>query len=385
MFREIIKLSFTGDIMCEMEQNNARYSHASCVYDYSDILIDLKEYLKYSDYIVGNLETPIANKELEFSTHKWSFNTPIEFISVLKEARFNLLLTANNHCLDRGEKGLLNTINNLDRIGLKHIGTYRSRIERDMPFIEDIKGCKIAFINYKYGTNASFNKYYLNSKQKHYVNLLKKQETVITKYSVVKRFDKKYMEGRFRKFIDYNYLSRVIHDINIARDNGAEFTILCLHCGGQYNRNVDLYTKYLVDYFSGKVDSIICNHSHVVQKVVYEKKTIKAYSLGNFLTMSGVSIEPFDEMSEYSIILNIYLEKEKEGIKLDDLTFTITKSMKSDCGGSKVSLLFDLINRSKNISEQMKLKMDNKNIIDLVYGYQTSQGILKEYSLIKDE
>ena len=59
------------------------------------------------------------------------FNSPESLADNLKEAGFTLVSTANNHCLDRGEKGVLRTIEHLERAGLGFFGTARSREERD--------------------------------------------------------------------------------------------------------------------------------------------------------------------------------------------------------------------------------------------------------------
>ncbi|MFR3323636.1 MAG: CapA family protein [Oscillospiraceae bacterium] len=48
-----------------------------------------------------------------------------------KDAGFDLLSTANNHCRDKGLDGLYRTLDVLDEAGLAHVGTYRSQAERD--------------------------------------------------------------------------------------------------------------------------------------------------------------------------------------------------------------------------------------------------------------
>ena len=131
-----------------------------------------------SNYIIGNLETPLAGEELVYSSHKWSFNTPDCFAESLKKAGFNLLTTANNHCLDRGKIGLLNTLKTLDRYGLEHIGTYAQKSDKEKIFIKDIGGLRFAFLSYTYGTNASLNGEYLGE-DRYMVNLFQDQEREI--------------------------------------------------------------------------------------------------------------------------------------------------------------------------------------------------------------
>ena len=43
----------------------------------------------------------------------------------LKSIGFDLVTTANNHCMDKGYNGLSRTLDVLDQAELKHVGTYR--------------------------------------------------------------------------------------------------------------------------------------------------------------------------------------------------------------------------------------------------------------------
>ena len=42
----------------------------------------------------------------------------------------------------------------MNNAGLSHLGTYKSAEEQEQILIKDVKGVKIAFINYTYGTNG---------------------------------------------------------------------------------------------------------------------------------------------------------------------------------------------------------------------------------------
>jgi len=383
MDNKIIKLSFVGDILCEIEQNIGRNNKSKNYYDYTNIFENISDYLRSSDYVIGNLETPIAGKKLKYTDHKWSFNTPEEFVKNLKKSGFDLVSTANNHCLDRGIDGLKNTLKVLDKYGISHIGTYRNEQDRKKVFIKEINGIKVSFIAYTYGTNALFNKNYLDKEHRYCVNLFKRQEYKINKYNIFRRGINKFYKGKLYCFQEPFYLRRVTYDIDLAKRMGADYIVICIHSGGQYNDEIDQNTRFLFDYISKKgVNAIIGCHPHVLQECRFENHVIKAYSLGNFLTMSGVSIEPFDKMAEYAAILNIYLEKINNLIKIRDLTFSITKSIKCK-EGSKIELLFDLINECPNIYKKEKLIRDNNYIISKFSNSDyNNKKIKKEYSLI---
>ena len=85
------------------------------------------------------------------------FNTPDALGDALKDAGFDLVSTANNHCLDRGYDGMVRTLDVLDKLGLAHVGTYRSAEERAAQngvYVADMGGIKVAFLSYTYGTNG---------------------------------------------------------------------------------------------------------------------------------------------------------------------------------------------------------------------------------------
>ena len=108
--KNIIKISFVGDIMCEYPYLKA--SKKKGKYNFDKTFEFLKKYLKNSDYVIGNLETPISNI-LGYTYDYYQFNTPESLLKSLKDAGFDLLTTANNHCLDRRIEGLKQTMLNI--------------------------------------------------------------------------------------------------------------------------------------------------------------------------------------------------------------------------------------------------------------------------------
>lgn len=383
MDNNLIKISFTGDIMCESLQIES-HKLKNNIYNFDEIFNDSKVYFDKSNYIVANLETPIGSASLGYSNKKFSFNTPEEFLLSLKKLGVSLVTTANNHCLDRGIKGLQETILNLDKYKLQHIGTYSNNHKKG--FIQDINGIKVGFLSYTYGTNAFNNKYYLKRKEKYMVNLFQEQELnnpivrkcygnnklyarifnkihriVLPEQSKVPIYERKEKNKRCM-----NNLKKEIDDI---KKQGADYIIMCMHMGGQYNseptkRTIDLVEK-LIEL---GVNAVIGNHEHVIHKCDLTKlkdNIIKTYSLGNFSGLAGVLKGPYDKMAEYSIIFNIYLEKKDNITNVEKCSFSIAKSICIEDGKIKTEMLYDLINNSTDKYEKNKLINDNLKIYNL--------------------
>ncbi len=68
---------------------------------------------------------------------------------------FDLVLTANNHSLDKGWAGVRRTLDVLDEAGLAHVGTSRTQGGGQRYCrVADVGGISVAFLGYTYGTNG---------------------------------------------------------------------------------------------------------------------------------------------------------------------------------------------------------------------------------------
>jgi len=116
-----ISFSFVGDLMCHSPiYESSRIQNDS--FDFNPIFNEIKNDLSKADFTIGNLETVIAGDKFIYSGYP-NFNSPIEFLDAIKNAGFDILITCNNHSLDKGTRGLINTINNINKLRLKNIGT----------------------------------------------------------------------------------------------------------------------------------------------------------------------------------------------------------------------------------------------------------------------
>ncbi|MDD3569542.1 MAG: CapA family protein [Lachnospiraceae bacterium] len=248
------KLTVTGDLMVHSWQYNEAYNKETGAYDFSHNFSEIKKYFTESDLVIGNLETVFAGEDKGISDYP-SFNTPDSFAKALKEAGFNLLTTANNHCMDKGTDGLNRTIKVLDDLGIDHFGTYLSKEQRDSILVKDVNGIKIAFLSYTYGTNGI---------------------PVSSEYSV-NRIDGGNMEA------------------DISRAKGmADLVVVMPHMGTEYEETVRDEYKALADkMFDAGADIILASHPHVLQPMEYRTITnpdgttrdgFIIYSLGNCIS-----------------------------------------------------------------------------------------------------
>lgn len=248
-------LVFFGDAM----QHQAQFNRARQLgtktnpYNFDSCFKLIEPAVKDADYAVVNLELPLGGGT-NYSGYPM-FSAPDSYAVALKDAGFDLFLTANNHCLDRSDKGLRRTIAVLDSMAVDHIGTYNDAAQRSnlVPFIKQINGMKIGFLNYTYGTNG-----------------------------LVAR------NGAEVAYIDRNKMKA---EIEATRKAGAEIIVATVHWGIEYVLNENENQRSLADFLIKQgVEIIIGGHPHVVQpmKVVTDEVTgnrsLVVYSLGNFIS-----------------------------------------------------------------------------------------------------
>lgn len=244
-------LVFVGDAMQHTAQLDAAKTGSG--YDYTGYFDAVENHIALADFAVVNLETPVGSPP---HTGYPCFNAPPQFVDALADAGFDLFLTANNHTLDRGAKGLRSTVEVLDSKGLLHIGTYSDDSARvaALPLVMNVNNFKIAFLNYTYGTNG-----------------------ITPRDGVV---------------VDYIDRPLIKSDVEAARAAGAELVCVCIHWGDEYRLLPNASQRHLADFLEALgVDMIIGAHPHVIQpmelrpnKYYPDKNVLLVYSLGNFVS-----------------------------------------------------------------------------------------------------
>lgn len=306
-----VKFSVIGDIMCHNTQYKDAFNSSTNTYDFSYVFSEIEEYFKGNDINIGNLETTFS-PDRDLSSYP-TFNTPQALATDLKELGINVLSTANNHSMDTGDNGVVSTLDVLDGVGLQHTGTYRSQEERDTLLIKDVKGVKIAFLSYTYGTNGIP----IPSSKPYLVNLIDKE--------------------------------KMLADITKAKQANVDVIVCNMHWGVEYKDTPNSEQEDLANFLlTNGVDIILGSHPHVLEKMEKvnittvdgeDKECFVIYSLGNFV--SG----QVKDKTKTSIILNLSIVKKADGsILIDNINYIPIYCYTS--GGAKN---FKLINIQKEL------------------------------------
>lgn len=216
-------------------------------YDFSHMFEHIRPVVENHDLAFYNQETIIGGNHLGFSSYP-CFNTPHQFADLMVEMGFNMVSLANNHSLDKGEVGIINSNNYWQTKDVLTAGTYLSDDDKFKDNIKIKNDISYSLLSYTTNTNG-----------------LKVPS------------GKEYLLDTF----DYDKASS---DIERIRDK-VDLLIVSMHWGEEYTNTPTANQKEIAQFLSSLgVDIIIGHHPHVIQPIEYLDGTLVFYSLGNFIS-----------------------------------------------------------------------------------------------------
>jgi len=214
----------------------------------------VKPYFQQSDYTVVNLETPITDASTAFPK-QYNFKASPLLLEGLKSSGVDMVSLANNHTLDYGQQGLLDTLSQLEKAGIEQIGGGKNKEEAYSEKIVEIKGQKVAFLAFS---------------------------RVLPSVSWYARDNKPGLASGYQ----VDRAANIVENVK----NKADYVLVYYHWGDEKvnrpNQDQKTIARTLIDHGA---DAIIGSHPHVLQGFETYKGKPVAYSLGNFLFPDYVS------------------------------------------------------------------------------------------------
>ena len=229
-----------GSIADDAKDGNGGYNFYKMVSNYKSIIN------KY-DLAFYNQESILGGKELGISSYP-RFNSPQDVGDTFLDLGFNLVSLANNHTLDKGEKGILNSVKYWKtKTNVMTAGSYDSFEDRDKDVIMEKNGIKYALLSYTTTTNG--------------LPVPSGKEYLVNVYS--------YEQAK--------------KDIERLRGK-VDLLMVAMHWGEEYTHTpVAEEERIAKELASLNVDIVIGHHPHVIQPVDFIGNTMVVYSLGNFI------------------------------------------------------------------------------------------------------
>ena len=173
-----IRLTFTGDLILLQDMVENGYDSTTGHYSFDSMFRYVKSYYDEADCNIGVFEGPSAGPEEGYTTSCFDdgiplyLNFPKEYAEAIKRAGFDLVTLANNHLLDKEVSGVYRTLDELDNIGLDHVGAYRNEEEKSSVKIVEVKGKKIAVLAYTFGSNYYDTDFFFKAENQHLTNII---------------------------------------------------------------------------------------------------------------------------------------------------------------------------------------------------------------------
>lgn len=251
-------------------------------YDFKPMLEYIKPISSQYDLAYYNQETILGGADLGYSNYP-RFNSPDAVGDAFVDAGFNLVSLATNHTMDKGEVGVLHSVDYWSRQdGVVWDGQRSSQEERDQVRIYECNGIKYAFFSYTMWTNGL--------------------ETPIGK-----------------EYLNNVYSPEKAKNDIVKVKNQVDLIIVAMHWGTEYSLGVSSEQEEVANYLSSLgVQLIIGAHPHVVEPVEYinDGKTLVIYSLGNFIS-DQVGIERLTGLM-MEVTINKVVNEDSVVVSVDD-------------------------------------------------------------------
>lgn len=246
-----VTLLFAGDVYFSDYVKNA-YRQAGGI---SGVLDDgIRQEIANADIFMVNQEFPFTERGEKVPDKQFNFRVSPEWVSVLKEMDVDLVTLANNHILDYGKQGLLDSCDTLKEAGIAYVGGGKDFDEAKKLVTMEAGGRTIGFL----GTSRVY-------------------------------MDGSWAAGKEHPGVFSTYdSSKPLEEIQKAKEQ-CDYLVVYVHWGIERSTEPEAYQRTMGQaYIDAGADLVVGSHPHVLQPIeTYKDKTI-AYSLGNFVFGSSI-------------------------------------------------------------------------------------------------
>ncbi|RDI45845.1 CapA family protein [Falsibacillus pallidus] len=259
-------------------------------YQFDKMFSEVKDSLIKPDFLIANQESIPGGEGLGVSNYP-IFNSPFEIVDTLKRNGVDLISSANNHSMDKGEKGILSAIGYFNKVDIPYVGINKDMTDQQRLRISNINNISTAVLSYTFGTNGIP----IPKGKEYLVNLINKD--------------------------------KIISDIHLAKEK-ADIVVISIHWGSEYQRMPnDSQITLAQEMADAGADIIFGHHPHVLQPIETIKRAdgsnaVVVYSLGNFL--SGQMWEYKDIGGLASVTVQKTVSTTGTTIKVGDVQFQPT-------------------------------------------------------------
>jgi Putative enzyme of poly-gamma-glutamate biosynthesis (capsule formation) len=307
---------------------------ADGTYNYDKQLEYIKPIASKYDLVYYNQESILGGTKMGLSSYPM-FNSPQEVGDAFIKAGFNMVSLANNHTLDKGEKGVLSSNEYWNsKTNVVTAGSYSTPEDKAKSHVHEKNNIKYAFLSYTTLTNGLK----APTGKEYYVNVYDKE--------------------------------KVKADVEAVK-NDVDVVMIAMHWGEEYVHTPTANQKEIAQYLSELgVDIIIGSHPHVVQPIEKIGNTVVIYSLGNFMSSQRETNKRVGLMATLNI--NKTVENGESTVDISDVSGDLVYTyFNSNLKNFKAIPFYKLTNEYLSGHETIKTKYEaiiNQNDETIIVG-----------------
>ncbi|WP_369900084.1 CapA family protein [Bacillus manliponensis] len=310
-----IKIAFAGDTMFDWQLRPV-VQNKGADYPFQHV----KQEIESADYAYVNLESVFTTREQKSPGQLFWIKSDPSTLKAIKNTGFDMASIGNNHTMDYGQEGLLDTISHLEKLDLPYTGAGKNAKEAYSAKDVTIKGKKFKFLSFvRFMPSTSW----VASENK---------PGVANGYNL-------------------NLVTKTIEE----QKKDADYLVVYMHWGVEKtNRPAQYQRDYVQKMTEAGADAIVGSHPHWLQGFEYHNGVPVAYSLGNFLFPNYVK----GHSAETGVLTLTF--------KGDDITMSFNPYM---IRNDQISPLQDsekqkMLQYLQSVSDDVQID-ENGNIVDL--------------------
>ncbi len=221
-------------------------------FDFDPMFAALRPLVRSADVAICHEEVPFATDDAHLSNYP-VFAAPPAIAPWIASMGWDACTTDSNHSIDQGFAGLVRTANLLERAGVRHVGTFRTRAERRHPVILTTRdGVEVGIVGGTYSLNG--------------FSLPPDQRWAVSMWDA----------------------DNLIAQARAAKAAGADIVLVQFHGGDEYSRLPNAQQVALVRRLTASpaVDLVFAEHAHVVQPITKVHGKWVVYGMGNTVAQS---------------------------------------------------------------------------------------------------
>lgn len=246
-------VSVSGDLLMHLPLiDRARQNAGGGGYDFTPFFRRIRPYVSGADLALCHLETPMGPGA---PSGYPLFNTPPALARSIDRSGWDACSTASNHSLDQGVKGIAGTSRALDRAGVEHTGSFRSKREARAATILRVRGVKLGYLAYTDATNGL-------------------------------RAPTGWALNEYEAAAPVRGANEILRDARRLRDRGADAVIVNVHWGDEYAASPNSSQRRVAKRLAraNVVAAIVGQGPHVVQPIQWVKGKPVVFSEGNLVS-----------------------------------------------------------------------------------------------------